>query len=190
MLPLKISFGGFVSGAITVILLAVIFYCIGKKKPKENKMTPPKKPESPEDKYIQKNPSTPKAKKAFLENIQQFLPYFTGITDIKVDKNKLTEAIISVNDSDLTALWNQTMNEPEKWFNLIASFGLAPDNRTEFVAMDKHSEMYSLIDGSPLENGVRYTVLSACWILTETVDDKVVKRVVKKGIVDRATNAE
>ena len=195
MLPLKVTFGGVLTGLFAAFFIAAVFWFVGKKNRVENKPANPQKPESPkpkspEDKYISENPSTPKAKKAFLENLSKLMPFFTGVTEINVDKKGLTDAIIDINDADLISLWNQTIDKPEKWINIVNSFGVAADNRTEFVAMEKHLEMYSLIDDSPLEVGSRYSVLSACWILTESVNEKTTKRVVKKGIVEKVKNEE
>lgn len=188
MFPLRVSFGGFLTGVAAAFLLAVVFWFIGKKNPEAKKPAVSPKSDSPEDKYISKNPSTPKAKKAFLENLPKLLPYFSGVSEIIIDKKGLTDAIIDINDADLTALWNQTIDKPEMWINIMASFGVAADNRTEFAAMEKHLEMYSSIDDSPLEVGSRYSVLSACWILTESVEGKTIKKVVKKGLVEKVNN--
>jgi hypothetical protein len=46
--------------------------------------------------------------------------------------------------------------------------------------MEKHKEQYVTEDHSELRLGERYTVTSACWILTT---NEGIKRIVKKGIV-------
>lgn len=180
MYPLKITFGGLFGGLIVaLLLLLLLFYLVGKKRvgSAEKQPTPIPSPFKP-------NPSTPKAKQAFLNNIDRLVPFFSGVKDITIDKNGLTDAIIDINDDDLLALWHQTMNNPKMWITLMASFGLSADARTVFVAMDIHKTMYTTNDGSEIQLGLRYSVISACWILTTTDEDgRSVKKVVKKGMV-------
>lgn len=176
MLPLKVTVGGLFTGLAVVCALAFVFYLIGRKKSGDNrnpKYLPPLKP----------NPNTPKAKKAFLDNLPKFMPYFSGVSEIIVDRDGMSDAVVDLNDDDLIALWNQTKDNPKMWINQMAAFGVSADSRTEFVAMNKHKEMYSLEGGGEIQEGIRYKVLSACWIQTLSELEKTVKKVVKKGIV-------
>ncbi len=186
MVTLEITTGGVFLGIAAVGIAAYAFYRVGKK-------SQVKEPESSREttidpnKYIKSNPNTPKAKQAFIENIEKLMPFVKGVTEIAIDKAGLTDAIISINDEDLTALWKQMINRPELWVNQMAAWGVAPDACKGFTAMEKHKALYSSKDGKELQLGQKYKVLSACWLHTTTENNgNTVKKVVKKGIVESA----
>ena len=186
MVTLEITTGGVILGIAVVGIAAYAFYRVGKNSQK-------KEPESSRettidpDRYIKSNPSTPKAKQAFIENIEKLMPFVNGVTEITIDKSGLTDAIISINDEDLTALWKQMINRTELWVNQMAAWGVAPDARKGFTAMAKHKDLYTTKNGNELQLGQKYNVLSACWLYTTTDSNgTTMKKVVKKGIVESA----
>lgn len=186
MVTLEITTGGVILGIAAVGIAAYAFYRVGKNSQK-------KEPESSGEttidpnKYIKSNPNTPKAKQAFIGNIEKLMPYVDGVAEITIDKSGLTDAIISINDDDLTALWKQMINRTELWVNQMAAWGVAPDARKGFAAMEKHKELYTTKDDKELQLGQRYNVLSACWLYTTTDSNGTTrKKVVKKGIVELA----
>lgn len=174
---------------VTGIIIAIIagvgvaayaFYRVGKK----NKKKPVEKNDVSE-KYIKSNPNTIQAQRAFVENFDKLSPYFSGAIQIKIDKEGLTDAIISINNEDLIAIWKKMADRPELWINQMAAWGVKPDLCQSFVAMEKHKAQYMTTNNSELVLGEKYTVTSACWILTTDKDGKSVKKVVKKGIVTK-----
>lgn len=180
MITLEISFGAVVTTIAVVGVAAYAFYRIGNKNKKE---TP--KNETPVSKYIKSNPNTIQAQRAFVENFDKLSRYFSGATQIKIDKEGLTDAIISINNEDLIAIWKKMANRPDLWINQMAAWGVKPDLCQSFVAMEKHKAQYMTTDNSELVLGEKYMVTSACWILTTNEDGKSVKKVVKKGIVTK-----
>ena len=167
---------------VTIAIIAGIgaaayaFYRIGKKNMKEP---------VEENDVFKNNPNTINAQRAFIKNLDKLLPYFSGATEIKVDKQGLTETIIDINDDDLIAIWKQMFDRTDHWISQMAAWGVKPDSCQSFVAMEKHKSQYVTTDNSELEIGERYAVMSACWILTTNEDNKSVKKVVKKGIVTK-----
>lgn len=186
MVTLEITTGGVILGIAVVGIAAYAFYRVGKKSQEKETEFSRESTIDP-NRYVKNNPSTPKAKQAFIENIDKLMPFVNGITEIAIDKSGLTDAIISINDEDLTALWKQMINRSELWVNQMAAWGVAPDARKGFTAMEKHKELYITKDSKELQLGQRYNVLSACWIYTTTDSNgTTTKKVVKKGIVESA----
>ena len=194
MITLEISSVVVLLGLAAVGAAAYAFYRMGKRKGQEQSQQPSQQPQQPlqqqqqqpsQEPYIKENPNTPQAKVAFINNLSRLMPFFSGVSEIKIDRENLTDVIIDINDEDLTGLWNKMVNRPELWINQMAAWGVAPDTRQEFMAMEKHLELYSTKQGETIEIGKQYKVLSACWILT-TTDDKgaSTKKVVKKGIAE------
>lgn len=171
MITLKITTGVTIAIVAGIGVAAYVFYMIGKKSTNKKNIS---------EKYIKSNPNTIQAQRAFVENLDKLLPYFSGVTEIKIDKQGLTDAIIGVNNEDLIAIWKKMVDRPDLWLNQMAAWGVKPDMCQSFVAMEKHKAQYVTADNSELELGVRYTVTSACWI--HTTNDGV-KKIVKKGIV-------
>lgn len=180
MITLEISFGSVVATLAVVGVAAYAFYRIGKKNMKE-----PVEKNDVSAKYIKSNPNTIQAQRAFIENLDKLLPYFKGVTEIKIDKQGLTDAIISINNEDLIAIWKKMADRSDLWINQMAAWGVKPDLCQSFVAMEKHKAQYMTTDNSELVLGEKYMVTSACWILTTNEDGKSVKKVVKKGIVTK-----
>ena len=180
MITLEISFGSVVATLAVVGVAAYAFYRIGKKNMKE-----PVEKNDVSAKYIKSNPNTIQAQRAFVENLDKLLPYFSGVTEIIVDKQGLTETIIDINNDDLIAIWRKMSDRTDLWLNQMAAWGVKPDLCQSFVAMEKHKALYMTTDNSELVLGEKYMVTSACWILTTNEDGKSIKKVVKKGIVTK-----
>ena len=178
MITLEISFGSVVATLAVVGVAAYAFYRIGQKNMKE-----PPKNETPVSKYIKSNPNIIQAQRAFMENIDKLLPYHSGVTEIQIDKQGLTDAIIGINNEDLIAIWEKLADRPDLWLNQMAAWGVKPEFCLSFVAMEKHKALYDTADKSELELGEIYVVTSACWILTTNEDDRTIKKIVKKGTV-------
>lgn len=179
MITLNIT-GTAIAIAAGIGVAAFVFYRIGKKNKKGSSNDG-----TPVSKYIKSNPNTIQAQRAFVENLDKLLPYLSGVTDIKIDKQGLTDAIININNEDLVAIWKKMVDRPDLWINQMAAWGVKPDLCQSFVAMEKHKAQYLTTDNSELVLGEKYTVTSACWILTTNEDGKSVKKVVKKGIVTK-----
>ena len=179
MMPLKITFGGVFTGMVIAALVVYALYYYGKKNAKN---TIPATPNPTRPNPIKPNPSTPQAKKAFISNIDKLMPFFSGVEEISVNNDGLTDAIIDINDQDLIALWYQFKDRKDLWLNQMAAFGVAPDACKEFVAVERHKERYTTVNGSEIQNGQKYIVLSSCWLFTTIENEKTVKKVIKKGI--------
>ena len=180
MITLEISFGSVVATLAVVGVAAYAFYRIGKRNMKE-----PVEKNDVSAKYIKSNPNTIQAQRAFIENLDKLLPYFSGVTEIKIDKQGLTDAIIGLNNEDLIAIWKKMVVRPDLWLDQMAAWGVKPDLCHSFVAMEKHKAQYMTTDNSVLVLGEKYIVILACWIYTTNEDGKIVKKVVKKGVVTK-----
>ena len=167
---------------IVVVAVVCVLYRIGKNAQKELPNTSKKELEK---KYISNNPNTIYAQRAFVENLDKLLPYFSGVSEITIDKQGLTDAIISINNDDLISIWKNMMDKPDLWINQISAWGVKPEFCQSFVAMEKHKALYVTADNKELELGEKYEVTSASWILTTNEDGRVIKKIVKKGIVNK-----
>lgn len=98
MITLKITTGVTIAIVAGIGVAAYVFYMIGKKSTNKKNIS---------EKYIKSNPNTIQAQRAFVENLDKLLPYFSGVTEIKIDKQGLTDAIIGINNEDLIAIWKK-----------------------------------------------------------------------------------
>ena len=122
------------------------------------------------------------AQKAFLTNLNKFVPLLDGS---KIDLKKWSDVVIDINDDDLMALWYKMVNRPDLWVNQMASWGLKQERCEAFTAMDKHIQLYATTNGVEITLGQKYIVKTPCWLLTSQDENgRVIKKVVKKGIVE------
>ncbi|MCR4812809.1 MAG: hypothetical protein K5867_09500 [Bacteroidales bacterium] len=181
MVILSISAGGAIAIIAVIGLATYAFYRRGKKvNSSQNSMEAQPTP-APQATL----PNMARAQKAFMSNIDKFIIYFEGVTNIKVDWDKLSEAIIDINDDDLNKLLLIYKKNPTRWIDQMATWGVKPESCVEFTAMDKHKKQYTTKDGREIIAGKRYTVLSACWLITKTHNEgATIKEILKKGIVE------
>lgn len=128
------------------------------------------------------------AGKAFVKNIDIFAPILNTLNDNTFDFQSWTALIVTVNDQELTEAWKQCVksdNVKKKWMQVLASWQLKCDTCRSFTCLTMDNmTAYSLPDGGPLAEGVKYRVEYPCWVLTaEDADGNVIKTVVTKGIV-------
>jgi len=124
------------------------------------------------------------ASQAVAENIALISPLLDnlskGITDGWEDVVK------KIANSDLTSYWQKAVdcaNPALLLTNLLSMWGIKEDKCDSFVCAEKHLSMYDTQDGTPLETGKKYKVVSTGWLLTQKHDDgHYEKKVVKKGI--------
>lgn len=146
-----------------------------------------KRVQRPEPKRIQSGDTRP-AEVAFLENLNKFIPLLPGLDNGMISKQKWTEAIVGINNIQLTEYWQAMVDKPDlakQWLSLfLEPCGIKYEACDSFVAMSAHKELYDSEDGSQLTNGLEYYVISHCWILTEEDDNGNVKQtVIRKGVV-------
>ena len=128
------------------------------------------------------------AKVAFMAHLDNFVPLLSALTQTSADIQKWTEAIVDINDDDLTGLWKKCVKSgspTEKWLQLLASWQIKADSCKSFTCCSEDNvESYTLESGEAIEMGVKYAVVSPCWVLTkEDADGKIQKQVIVKGIV-------
>ena len=159
-------------------LAAIGYY---KKKQDVKQGNPTENPSKPTATF-KENINMAAAQKAFFTNLNKFVPLLNGS---KIDLDKWSDAVIDTNDEDLTALWYKMVNRPDLWINQMASWGLKQERCESFTAMDKHIRLYATVNGAEITLGQKYIVKSPCWLLTSQDENgRVIKKVVKKGIVE------
>ena len=118
---------------------------------------------------------------AFQENLEKFKPLLRGVSKTKIsNKEEWTSLIVSINNDDLIAMWKAAINRPDLWMTYLQTFGLQIDLLDSFEALEEYKEMYDTSDGTPLQMGKIYKVVSTCWIYT---DENNYKSVALKGVV-------
>lgn len=161
-------------------LAAIGYYKKMQDAKQENPTENPSKPTA----TFKENINMVAAQKAFLTNLNKFVPLLDGS---KIDPSKWSDVVIDINDEDLMALWYKMVNRPDLWVNQMASWGLKQERCEAFTAMDKHIQLYATANGTEITLGQKYIVKSPCWLLTSQDENgRVVKKVVKKGIVEPA----
>lgn len=120
---------------------------------------------------------------AFKENLNKFAPLLKGVSKQEIaNRQEWTEAIVSINNEELTKLWKAANKRPDLWVTYLQTFGLQMDWVDIFEASEYHKEMYDDESGSELQIGKNYKVISACWIFT---DDDNMKSVASKGVASK-----
>lgn len=190
---------------ITIVLIAglAIYLLAGKKKskPKETPdITAGQKSLMPEKKTQQAEGNKTKtipvdtsgirpmpdaqAQQAFLENLSCFKPLLNGLINDTSSKEMWgywSDLIVTINNNELTAIWQKAVVKPAVWLRILASWGLSYDPCTEFTGIKGRNELYETTDRQDITVGQKYKVLTPCWILT-TAEGK--KQVIKKGTVE------
>lgn len=128
------------------------------------------------------------AKKAFLSNIQTFVPILSSLNDDTFNAKVWTEYIVTVNDFHLIELWKKYValeDAQSKWKRLLASWQVKSDVCKSFTCVSEDNKAsYTLSDGSAITEGVKYKVEKPCWVYTfEKEDGTIVKEILTKGIV-------
>lgn len=120
---------------------------------------------------------------AFKENLKKFASLLKGVSKQEItNRQEWTEAIVSVNNEELTDLWMAANKRPELWMTYLQTFGLQIDLVDSFEAAAYHAELYDDLSHEDLKIGQKYKVVSSCWIYT---DENNEKSVVCKGTVSK-----
>lgn len=177
--------GGVAIGIVGLAFLAKKIY--NKKPPKDSLKSEKEQIWSILSKEISPNPNLIKAKKAFINHLDEFTSLLPSLQS-GADMNKWTEAIVNINDKDLTSLWANCVKTKDfkmKWLQLLASWQIKSDTCKSFTCVSNGNMVaYSLPDGSPIEMNQKYKVISPCWVFTSEDDyGKSVKRIIMKGVV-------
>lgn len=132
-------------------------------------------------KPIEPNPNSQvSAKEAFLGNIDKFAPHLVNLEKGEVDWNKWSDVIIEISNNNLYHVWKSVLKKHDAWIRVMASWGLSFDSCIEFVYAKGREDLYDTEDGTKMQEGIKYSVLSPCWIVTTSIGKK---SVVKKGVV-------
>lgn len=126
------------------------------------------------------NPNQISAREAFMCNLEKFVPLLANLEKGEIDWSKWSDVVVDINNKNLFHVWESVLNKLDAWMTVMASWGLKFDTCIDFVYVKGREEMYDNEDGTSMEEGYRYIVLSPCWILTMTGGNK---RVLKKGLV-------
>lgn len=165
--------------AIGAIVLISKMRTKGEKTAKSSKKptpTPPVKPLPLKEKKV-----WVPAEIVFADNIDRFKPLLRGVSNNTIiNKKDWTSLVVSINNDELTSMWESAINKPELWVTYLQTFGLQIDLLDSFEALEEYKEMYETSDGTPLQIGTMYKVVSNCWIYT---DENNHKSVALKGIV-------
>ena len=118
---------------------------------------------------------------AFVDNLDKFKPLLRGVSKGHItNKKDWTSLVVSINNDELTSMWESAINKPELWITYLQTFGLQIDLLDPFEAFEEYKEMYETSDRTPLQIGKVYKVVHNCWIYT---DENNQKSVALKGIV-------
>ncbi|MBQ8452828.1 MAG: hypothetical protein IJ539_03505 [Prevotella sp.] len=186
---------------ITIVIIAGLgIYLLAGKKKRKPKETPEiatgQKSLMPEKKPLQPRTPNPvdtsgirpmpdaQAQQAFLENLSCFKPLLNGLINDTSSKEMWgiwSDLIVTINNNELTALWQKSVVKPAVWLRILASWGLSYDPCAEFTGIKGRDELYETTDRQDITVGQKYKVLTPCWILT-TAEGK--KQVIKKGTVE------
>ena len=120
------------------------------------------------------------AKEAFLSNIEKFVPLFSNLEKGRIDWNDWSDVVVDINNNNLIHLWKSVLNKLDAWIRVMASWGISYDSCIEFVYVIGREELYDNEDGTIMQEGHKYSVLSPCWIITKSTGNK---SVIKKGVV-------
>ena len=173
---------------LAAIVLIFIIYLISK-----TRAASPTSPNSSSQKEsgeeITLSDAVTSAKDAFVRNINLFVPLIDELSTGRVDVNKWSDAVISTDSNNLLSVWRKYLKNVSLWENQLASWGIKRDLCVAFVAMEYHKEFYEDKDGQELQLGIKYQVVSSCWIQTiSDTNGNCSKKVVKKGIVKVSSN--
>lgn len=122
------------------------------------------------------------AKQVFSENLEKFLPFLAELTNESFDGEKWKELIGSFGNSEMNTIWAKTKGKPDSLLRILAFWGYKPELCSSFVCTGNENDMYEEGDGGSLTNGIKYDVLSKCWLHT---DNNGTKNVVLKGKVKK-----
>lgn len=176
-----------IAGGIAIGAGVMYKLCKNGKKPKTGSPTEPVAPIATTLATPSFKPNLIKAKKAFLDHLSDFSHLLPTLKDGN-DTQKWTEAIVTINDQDLTGLWKSFVQKPDfktKWLQLLASWQVRCDTCKSFTCMTNDNKAaYRLPDGSNLTMEVKYKVVSPCWVFTsEDKEGNTSKKIITLGVV-------
>lgn len=128
-----------------------------------------------------KNNIQQSAKEAFIMNIGRFTPYFNQLLQEQFDAEDWTDTIIDINNDELIEYWKRVHSNVDSILRMLAMWGVRRDTCTSFTSMKSYVAMYDTEDGTSLIDGVKYEVITPCWILTDMSTGA--KKIVLKGVV-------
>lgn len=164
------AFGGFIIGLLAGGVATITIEAICKYKNDGQPLQGSQKPYVPAEIVVR-------------ENLGLISPLLKGVSKKGIINNQdWTEAIISINNDELTDIWKASNNRPELWMTYLQTFGFQIDYVDTFEAAPHHSELYDDMSGEDLAIGQMYKVMSYCWIYT---DDNNEKSVACKGLVSK-----
>lgn len=168
--------------AIIVVFFIVKALRSDRKRLEQQVPKPLSEPEvKPEPEQPQK-PWTP-AEIAVQENLDLIKPLLRGVTKTDIaNKGQWSSVITSIDNEDLSDMWQDAQKQPGLWYTYLQTFGLQCDLVSEFTCLPDYMERYSTDDGQPLECNNVYVVESPCWIYTDSENNK---SVALKGIVTK-----
>ena len=125
------------------------------------------------------------AKDCIINNINLFAPLIRELHK-GMNSDAWIDAIISLKNYQLIEYWNKIKNNANAWETILQMWGIKCESCISFVGMDVYKEMYDTDNGCTLENGVKYEVISQCWVLTRHSNSgKSEKTVICKGLVKK-----
>lgn len=130
------------------------------------------------------------SKTAFLQNVDKFIPLLNTLINNSLDVVKWSECIVETNQRKLVNLWQKYIQKYKDisqlcsvWMKQLEAWGLRCDKCNTFTYIkNRYDSLYETENGSPMEENMRYQVITPCWILTLEDEEGVVsKKVVAKG---------
>lgn len=122
------------------------------------------------------------AKQVFSENLEMFLPFLAELTKESFNGEKWKDQILSLGNAEMNTIWSKTKGKSDSLLRILAFWGYKPELCSSFVSTGNENGMYEEEDGGSLTNGIKYDVLSKCWLHTE---NNGTKNVVLKGKVKK-----
>lgn len=123
------------------------------------------------------------AKDAIIENIELIKPLLENLTSDSYNGEKWADLIKSFNSPELNGIWGKIGCKSDALMRIFSFWGFRPELCTSFICTGKENELYEAENLTNLEQGVKYDVMSKCWLFT---NNEGVKSVIIKGKVRKS----
>lgn len=124
------------------------------------------------------------AQQYILEHVDMFAPLLHGLNEGKLDCHAWQILIEKAQNYQLLQYWRKANGKVSSWLTLLQMWGISYDTCQSFLAVDAFKPMYHTETDTEIETGIKYEVITPCWIITKNLDDgSAVKKIIVKGVV-------
>lgn len=146
--------------AVALTALALLLFLLRNIHRRWRPAQPPPSASSPETRIS--------ARRAVLENISLFAPLLPQLLTDKLNNSAWRHAVATIDNPELSAYFKKAKGRTKIWMKIMKMWGISPDSRSVFTAMQAESESYHTPAGEPLTIGKRYVTKDPCWLLTDS----------------------